>query len=63
MLINYKERPLCRMVIEGLLKKRSETLEQLIVGNDEFQMSDDMKEQARKMIQERDVLISNEPTT
>lgn len=60
----YEERPYCRLVIDGLLKKHKCSLEDLIAGIDGLQMSVDMKEQALKMIQERDAVpISNWPAT
>ena len=51
--MQYRERPNCRKIIEGMLKEKGCTLEALIDGDAQYRISEAMRIQVRKMIQER----------
>jgi hypothetical protein len=53
-MIERRERPRCRKVLEELLIEKDCSLEELIRGWDGFSISDGLKIQARRMIDERE---------
>ena len=52
--VQRRERPQCRKILINLMIKRNCTLEQLLEPQDHFGISESLRIQARKMIEERD---------
>ncbi len=50
--IERRERPNCRRIVEKLLRERGCTLQDLIAGNNKFGISEALRIQTRKMIEE-----------
>lgn len=51
--MDHKERPNCRRVVLNLLTERNCTLESLVEGDAKYGISEAMRTQVKKMIQER----------